>query len=302
MKRDFTFSNTDCSFSYQISDFDKITTKDFFEAIDLTSTEIYDEMKQKNISSVALLLSGIDSEMIANSLYNLKIPTEHYFFHITGVNDHLKELVESISKKYDTKLNIFESTLDEVLNYTLNNFHKNYIAYPLYSAIPFFMDRIPNNQYIIIGEGDLEKRDLVKYFKIYEKKANTDDQTFYIPMHLCEITYRMALDNANKIGESNFYSRNFNLWYHILKDNRLITNEKYYYDPKTVLINEIKAEKQLLSPIKTINFYTTKTNNDNLVKYNSIMEQLKEIGHQNTNWNHYIGDLVSVPKDLVFSN
>ena len=49
MKRDFTFSNTDCSFSYQISDFDKITTKDFFEAIDLTSTEIYDEMKQKNI-------------------------------------------------------------------------------------------------------------------------------------------------------------------------------------------------------------------------------------------------------------
>jgi hypothetical protein len=302
MKRDFTFSNTDCSFSYQISDFDKITTKDFFEAIDLTSTEIYDEMKQKNISSVALLLSGIDSEMIANSLYNLKIPTEHYFFHITGVNDHLKELVESISKKYDTKLNIFESTLDEVLNYTLNNFHKNYIAYPLYSAIPFFMDRIPNNQYIIIGEGDLEKRDLVKYFKIYEKKANTDDQTFYIPMHLCEITYRMALDNANKIGESNFYSRNFNLWYHILKDNRLITNEKYYYDPKTVLINEIKAEKQLLSPIKTINFSTTKTNNDNLVKYNSIMEQLKEIGHQNTNWNHYIGDLVSVPKDLVFSN
>ena len=302
MKRDFTFSNTDCSFSYQISDFDKITTKDFFEAIDLTSTEIYDEMKQKNISSVALLLSGIDSEMIANSLYNLKIPTEHYFFHITGVNDHLKELVESISKKYDTKLNIFESTLDEVLNYTLNNFHKNYIAYPLYSAIPFFMDRIPNNQYIIIGEGDLEKRDLVKYFKIYEKKANTDDQTFYIPMHLCEITYRMALDNANKIGESNFYSRNFNLWYHILKDNRLITNEKYYYDPKTVLINEIKAEKQLLSPIKTINFSTTKTNNDNLVKYNSIMAQLKEIGHQNTNWNHYIGDLVSVPKDLVFSN
>ena len=302
MKRDFTFSNTDCSFSYQISDFDKITTKDFFEAIDLTSTEIYDEMKQKNISSVALLLSGIDSEMIANSLYNLKIPTEHYFFHITGVNDHLKELVESISKKYDTKLNIFESTLDEVLNYTLNNFHKNYIAYPLYSAIPFFMDRIPNNQYIIIGEGDLEKRDLVKYFKIYEKKANTDDQTFYIPMHLCEITYRMALDNANKIGESNFYSRNFNLWYHILKDNRLITNEKYYYDPKTVLINEIKAEKQLLSPIKTIKFSTTKTNNDNLVKYNSIMAQLKEIGHQNTNWNHYIGDLVSVPKDLVFSN
>lgn len=302
MKRDFTFSNTDCSFSYQISDFDKITTKDFFEAIDLTSTEIYDEMKQKNISSVALLLSGIDSEMIANSLYNLKIPTEHYFFHITGVNDHLKELVESISKKYDTKLNIFESTLDEVLNYTLNNFHKNYIAYPLYSAIPFFMDRIPNNQYIIIGEGDLEKRDLVKYFKIYEKKANTDDQTFYIPMHLCEITYRMALDNANKIGESNFYSRNFNLWYHILKDNRLITNEKYYYDPKTVLINEIKAEKQLLSPIKTINFSTTRTNNENLVKYNSIMEQLKEIGHQNTNWNHYIGDLVSVPKDLVFSN
>ena len=164
------------------------------------------------------------------------------------------------------------------------------------------MDRIPNNQYIIIGEGDLEKRDLVKYFKIYEKKANTDDQTFYIPMHLCEITYRMALDNANKIGESNFYSRNFNLWYHILKDNRLITNEKYYYDPKTVLINEIKAEKQLLSPIKTINFSTTKTNNDNLVKYNYIMQQLKEIGHQNTNWNHYIGDLVSVPKDLVFSN
>jgi hypothetical protein len=289
MKREFTFSNTDCSFSYQISDFDKITTKDFFEAIDLTTTEIYDEMKQKNIPSVALLLSGIDSEMIANSLYNLKIPTEHYFFHITGVNDHLKELVESISKKYDTKLNVFEDTLE------------NYVAYPLYSAIPYFIDKIPTNQFIIIGEGDLEKRDLVKYFKIYEKKANTDDQSFYIPMHLCEVTYRTALDNANRIGESNFYSRNFNLWHHILKDNRLITNEKYYYDPKTVLINEMSIAKKFLSPIKTINFSSNNTNSNNLVKYNDMMAKLKEIGHQNTHWNHYIGDIVRVPKDLVFS-
>ena len=301
MKREFTFSNTDCSFSYQISDFDKITTKDFFEAIDLTTTEIYDEMKQKNIPSVALLLSGIDSEMIANSLYNLKIPTEHYFFHITGVNDHLKELVESISKKYDTKLNVFEASLEDVLNYTLNNFHKNYVAYPLYSAIPFFIDKIPNDRFIIIGEGDLEKRDLIKYFKIYEKKENKDDQSFYIPMHLCEITYKKALDNANKIGESNFYSRNFNLWHHILKDNRLITNEKYYYDPKTVLINEMSIAKKFLSPIKTINFSSNNTNQNNLAKYNDMMSKLQEIGHQNTHWNHYIGDLVRVPKDLVFS-
>ena len=301
MKREFTFSNIDCKFSYQISDLDKITTKDFFEAIDLTNTEIYDEIKQKNISSVALLLSGIDSEMIANSLYNLKIPTEHYFFHILGVNDHLKELVESISKKYNTKLNIFEDTLENVLNYTLNNFHKNYVAYPLYSAIPYFIDKIPNNQYIVIGEGDLEKRDLVKYFKIYETKSNNDDKSFYIPMHLCEVTYKMALNNANREGESNFYSRNFNLWHHILKDNRLITNEKYYYDPKTVLIQELSIEKKLLSPIKTINFSSANTNSNNLVKYNDMMAKLKEIGHQNTHWNHYIGDLVRVPKDLVFS-
>jgi len=301
MKREFTFSNTDCSFTYNITDIDKITTQDFFEAIDLTVTEIYDEIKQKNLSSVALLLSGIDSEMIANSLYNLKIPTEHYFFHIIGVNDHLKELVESISKKYDTKLHIFESSLKDVLDYALNNFHKNYVAYPLYSVLPFFMEKIPNNQFIVIGEGDLEKRDLVKYFKIYEKKSNNDETSFYIPMHLCEITYRLALDSANRVGESNFYSRNFNLWCHILRDNRLITNHKYYYDPKTVLQEEIRVSKKFLSPTKTINFSGRNTNKGNLAIYNDAMTKLKEIGNQNTHWSHYIGDLVRVPKDLVFS-
>jgi hypothetical protein len=292
MKREFTFSKTDCSFSYQVSDFDKITTKDFFEAIDLTNTQIFDEMKQKNISSVALLLSGIDSEMIANSLYNLKIPTEHYFFHITGVNDYSKELVESISKKYDTKLNVFEASLDDVLNYTLNNFYENYIAFATYAAIPFFIDKIPNDRYIIIGEGDLEKRELTKNFTIYENKKNKDDEQFFcIPMHLTQTTYKTTLDNANKVGETSFYTRNFNLWHHILKDNRLITNEKYYYDPKTVLIKEMLISKKFLSPIKTLNF---------LAKCN-IKSKLQEIGHQNIHWNHYIGDLVRIPKDLVFS-
>ena len=49
--------------------------------------------------------------------------------------------------------------------------------------------------------------------------------------------------------------------------------------------------KKFLSPIKTLNF---------LAKCN-IKSKLQEIGHQNIHWNHYIGDLERVPKDLVFS-
>lgn len=295
MHRNYTFCKKQFSFSYSLDNLDTVCTDNLIDAIDLTSLSIFEELKNNNLESVALCLSGIDSELIADSLYRNKIPTEYYFLHILGINDNSLDLVKNISIKYDTKLNLVTIFPSVIKEYSLENFHKNFVCFPTYSTVPYLLEKIPRNQYTIVGEGDIEKTDILRYLKIFNNKVNKYDKNFfYIPIHLSEISYKKTLETNGKLGETNFFSRNFNVWYHLLKDKRLITNEKFYYDPKTVLLKELTKGK-FLSPIKTLNY-------DNFQSIDYIMNDLRKIGQGFNNWHPYIGDVVKISKDLIFSS
>jgi hypothetical protein len=294
MKRIFNYNKQESQFSYSVDNFDEIDTSDFFEAVDKTVKDIKKEMNLLNLHKISLLISGIDSEIIAKYIILNDIPVEFYFLHIQGVNDSHKELVELIANKYDVRLNIIKTSFKEVTETIIfETFSYCEIKIPTYLTVPYLIKFTPQDSFVIVGEGDLEKTNVLKYLNVYNNKISIDNSSFcYIPIHLAEIVYTLSLKKYNRYGESNFYSRKFDTWYHILNDSRLQSNYKFYYDPKSKLLNEI-CKNNFISPIKTLNF--TYKNSKSIMDTIEINLKNKE----SKNWNPYIGDIVVVPRDLL---
>lgn len=295
MDRIFNFNKVTYDFQYSITNFDKITTTDYIESIDNTVLNLYRQALNKGIDKFGLAISGIDSELIASSINRFKLPVEYFFLHIKGINDHQLPLAKIVAKKYNTKLNIIERTIDQVLNVdSIEIFKICPVAFPGYNINPVITKFIPKDFFIIIGEGDLEKTGVIKYLSIYNnkvKKYNSD--LFYIPMHLSEIIYKSCLDYYGKVGECNFYSYDFNTWYHILRDANLRTNGKFFYDPKSKLIWNM-CKNNFIYQEKTDTFEYGK----NFSVVSKILHDLPKTAK--IGWHRYIGDVVTVPKDLVF--
>jgi hypothetical protein len=285
MNRIYTFDKNTKKFTYQIDNFDKVTTDTFFDAVDKTVKDIKQEMTGLGLDKIGLCLSGIDSELIAHYIHLNDIPVEYFFFHINGINDSTKIIVEDIAKKYGVKLNIYEFSIDDILKSIIHeNFKITEVCWPTYSTVPC-------DFYIIVGEGDLEKDSVNKYLTIFNRKiTNYDSSVFYIPMHLTEIAYQQSLNFYKKSGEMNFYSRIFDSWYHILNSNKLRTNGKFFYDPKSILLADL-VKMNFVSPLKTLNF-------ENMKLADTIITLLKNKG--SANWDPYIGDVVLVPKNLIY--
>ena len=285
------------NFSYTIDSFDTITTIDYLDAIDKTVKDIKTEMDTLGLSKVGLCLSGSDSELIAHFLNKNSIPTEYFFMDIDGINFECLELCEKISERYATPLNVISITKQQLLSEEIyKNFNITPVCMPTYVTIPSLIERIPNDFYVIVGEGDLEKDSEIRYPKMYSNKnINYNSDNFYIPIHLTETAYARTLSYYNKHWETNFYSRKFDTWYHILKDNRLITNGKYFYDPKTNIMSDLIKKQSLFSPSKSVNY-------PDATQYNlkvEIYTNLAKYGKQLNGWTHVIGDFVTVPKSLL---
>jgi hypothetical protein len=293
MNRTFEYNQDLSTYSYQITDFDNITTDDYFEAVDKTLEDIFIEMSANNLEKIAICLSGIDSEIIADRSLKYKKDVEYFFLHIVGVNDEHKIIVENISAKHKVKLNLISVTFNELLdNYLDECLDICHLARPTYSSIPYLIKMIPKEFFIIIGEGDLEKDNIDIYRSIFKNRIlNYDNSRAYVPMHLSEISYTLAMKKYEKIGESNFYSRKFDTWYHVLRDTRLITNHRFYYDPKSEFLYEI-CNNRYLSPMKTLNY--------NFKSHMKLIKSMIEKAERRApkNWTPFMGDLVSVPKDL----
>lgn len=292
MKREWSLSE-DFKFTFNLAEFDVVDTPDYLSAVDKTVKVVRDDFTKLNLEKVALCLSGSDSELIAHYLHKNDIPTEYFFLDIGGINPTELELCKKISAKYNTKLNVISITLPELLDTLIyENFHITHVCWPTYVTLPSLIKQIPNDFYIITGEGDIEKG-WPRYMRIYnEKIKNPDNDHFYIPAHLTEISYRLSMDYFNKHGESNFYSRCFDTWYHILRDPRLITDGKCMFDPKTNIMSSLITELNLLSPLKTMNY-------DGQDVRLEIREKIIAYGKQFPGWNPFIGDIVKISKTML---
>jgi hypothetical protein len=175
MKRIFNYNKQESQFSYSVDNFDEIDTSDFFEAVDKTVKDIKKEMNLLNLHKISLLISGIDSEIIAKYIILNDIPVEFYFLHIQGVNDSHKELVELIANKYDVRLNIIKTSFKEVTETIIfETFSYCEIKIPTYLTVPYLIKFTPQDSFVIVGEGDLEKTNVLKYLNVYNNKISID--------------------------------------------------------------------------------------------------------------------------------
>lgn len=295
MDRVFNYDKGNCNFSYSIDNFDKITTSDYFEAVDKTLEDIFNEMSHLKIEKIALCLSGIDGEIIGKRLLKYHRHVEYFFLHVIGINDEHKKIIEEISQSHKVKLNVISTTFDFISKqFSHEVFDFCEITMATYLSIPYLIKNIPDDFYIIIGEGDLEKSNVNKYRNIFNnkiKEPNKDE--IYVPLHLSEIIYNLSLKKYNKHGESNFYSRKFDTWFHVLKDHRLITNFRFYYDPKADFLYEI-CKRDFISPLKTLNF--------RVWQHRDLMKQIHSglEGKASPDWSFTTGDVIVISKDLVF--
>ena len=295
MDRNFIYEKDEALYSYIIDNFDDINTDSFFEAVDKSLEDIFLEMEYFSLSKIAICLSGIDGEIIGQRLLKYKKDVEYFFLYIQGINEDHKKIVEEIAFRHKVKLNIVPVSFDYIRDEFCHEvFDFCQVTMLTYVTIPYLIKSIPNDYYIIIGEGDLEKSDANKYRKIFDKNiTNPSREMIYVPMHLTEIIYSLSLKRYGKYGESNFYSRKFDTWYHVLKDNRLITNFRFYYDPKSDFVYEI-CKNDFVSPIKTLNY--------TIDKHWNLMVDLHQKLERTAckNWSFFLGSMVAIPKDLVF--
>lgn len=294
MNRKFDFDLESSIFNYYIEDLDPICTENYLSAIDNTIIKLYNEAYAFNLSKIALCLSGIDSELIANRMFELGISCEYFFLHIKTINDNHLRCVTEISKKHGVYLNVIDISIDDIFDYILDEiFNICPVWFPGYVVGGIITKFIPDDYYIIIGEGDLEKTDVNKYLTIYNNsKLNTNDDKITIPIHLSEIHYNKCMLNYNKKGESNFYSRDFNTWYHILKDSRLRTNHKFFYDTKSQIIFKDYFD-QTIFRVKTDNFERPITKDLASKIFSYLRPKIPN------KWSPYIGTLIQIPKNIL---
>lgn len=286
-------------FTYKIHTFNQVTTSDYIEAIDKTVLDLHSKMINLGLEKFGLALSGIDSELIANSIHRLKLPVEYFFLHVESINDDDLSLVNKIALRHDVKLNIVPLSLRDIYwSIPFEIFKLCPVFFPGYLINASIIKFIPEEFFIIVGEGDLEKSSVSKYIHIYNNNIiEHNNDYFYLPIHLSEILFQKCMIHFGKKGESNFYSVNFDTWYHILKDKNLRTNGKFYYDPKSKLI---------FNYYKHVCFYAEKTDTLNLgSKKHAIIN--KTIINTLFQYNvssipKYQGVLVEIPKDIVYTN
>lgn len=295
MNRTYNYNKDTAEFSYQISHFDNVTTSDYFEAVDKSLEDIFSEMSGLRLDKIAICLSGIDSEIIAQRLLKYKKNVEYWFLHIQEINDAHKLIVEKIAEKHKVKLNIVTTSINYIKDFFCNEvFDYCQLTMGTYVSVPLLIKEIPQDFYIIIGEGDLEKDGVSKYRTIFRNKIQNPSSTnIYVPVHLSEIVYDLSFKKYEKYGESNFYSRKFDTWYHVLKDYRLITNYRFFYDPKSDFISELCGQN-FISPDKTLNFIFS----DHKVHMRDLFSTLSAKAAKN--WIFPLGDVITIPKDIIF--
>ncbi|OFZ28625.1 MAG: hypothetical protein A2622_05915 [Bdellovibrionales bacterium RIFCSPHIGHO2_01_FULL_40_29] len=166
-------------------------------------------VQQSAGAPIAVCISGgVDSEIIARTLKENAIDFELFFLSNWGLNNSvLVDFVKPLAQELGAKLHIIDLEYDFFREqYVPESFFKYGCHFPTYIALTYLFSKIPKNYFIVVGEGDLEKKG-VAYEKLYIKSNSLlclDKNS--IPIMINEIFYRIwAQDNQRK-GQFYFYN------------------------------------------------------------------------------------------------
>jgi hypothetical protein len=184
-------------FNYLFAEND-FATNDLKYAIRKTITDLY----TKGEMPLSICISGADSEIIARETAVLGIPFELYFLNIWDINAKARKMAQDLASELNAKLNIITLTKEEAFDSVLEKNYRNLQAEkPTYLCLPYLLERIPFNTYIIGGEGDPQKSGVD-----YEPLANSDGTYNGIPISITEVYYRQWALVNHRACEMYFYA------------------------------------------------------------------------------------------------
>jgi len=192
-------SNIDGSsfeFTYTIDD--DLITSDLKYAIRKTITDLHSSANMP----LSICISGADSEIIAREAATQGIPFELWFLDIWNINSRALKMSQDLAAELGTKLNVISLSKEEAFDSVLEKNYKNLQAEkPTYLCLPYLLERIPFNTYIIGGEGDPQKSG-----PDYESLANSNGSYNGIPISITEVYYRQWALTNHRACEMYFYA------------------------------------------------------------------------------------------------
>ena len=210
---------TDCSFYAQQlpKDVDDLRTE--------SERYIDSIIKSCGYKKFAVLLSGLDSEIIARYLCKLKLDVEFWYCKFWFETDDNLNLVKDIAKELDRKLHVvewdwykdrnkmFQAALDHLQPCTVKNTHGNTV------------EHIPHDRYVFIGSRNIEIYFNARYLKQIAEEGG--HKNFHKPGRKCfidtrQFSPRTALQKLERHGTSIFWNNDARCASSIFRDKRFI--------------------------------------------------------------------------------
>lgn len=248
------------SFQYSLTNLDQITTTNLDQAMRKAAKLTKQKIESLGLKKVAICLSGMDGELILHYLINEGVHVECWTNNIEGIEPDMLIKTLAVCQKYNVSHHIINISTNELLNsdilFEINE--KCFAKHYPYVTHPIAIKNIPDDYYIILGNGTLE-RTSPKYERIIVLNLDKDfdlKNNYYIPIDgYSQVVMELALKAYNKQGDSLWYSSCWDLWYHTLKHHALHTNGFSYYDDSHVRNDSFRHLNCLFSE-RTISRYS----------------------------------------------
>jgi hypothetical protein len=199
---------------YRFGSFDyKMSASQYFRfdyeiPFDIVFTDYQTEVRnglikiyQKYKKTLAICVSGRDSEIILREAVYLGIPCKIYFLDFWGINQWMRKVVEDLSKELSVELIVVSLTEQQCMEEVIFDSYKIMSTLkPTYLCIPYLFKNIPADEFIVAGEGDLAKDNPV--YNTFMPKNLTNG----IPILSSEIVYRIWAQKNERYGEFYFHS------------------------------------------------------------------------------------------------
>lgn len=157
--------------------------------------------------SIALAFAGgIDSQLIALNLKKLSIPFELYFLDIWGLNQsEFERQAMPFAKTHGLKLH--KISLDRDFFYeqqSLRLFEAFGLEQPTYLALSYLFEKIPRDQFIVVGDGDFHRSGPL--FEFIASKYRKPDSSLVLPFSCQSVYFYLWAHHENRNGEFYFFS------------------------------------------------------------------------------------------------
>jgi hypothetical protein len=165
---------------------------------------IRNRLIQLGNQKLAICVSGIDSEIIAREAKDLGLNFELFFLSNWGINDYMLSLCQQLATELDAKLNVISVTREDAFDFAKAQYKDVRVNKPTYLILPMLFSAIPEDYYIICGEGDINKTD--------GDYQNTDiiplaeQNTQLLSISNTEISYWIWAKKTNRNGDYYFFS------------------------------------------------------------------------------------------------